>query len=42
MCMMAIIQIGSGGFGLPMYRLAVPTLLFGGVGQSGMGNYRGR
>ncbi|MFD5441822.1 aldehyde dehydrogenase family protein [Streptomyces tendae] len=37
-------ETSSGGlnFGLPMYHLAVPTLPFGGVGESGMGNYHGR
>lgn len=37
-------ETSSGGlnFGLPMHHLAVPTLPFGGVGESGMGNYHGR
>ena len=29
-------------FGLPIYHISVPTLPFGGVGESGMGNYHGR
>ncbi|WP_051827717.1 aldehyde dehydrogenase family protein [Streptomyces bicolor] len=37
-------ETSSGGlnFGLPMRHLAVPSLPFGGVGESGMGNYHGR
>ncbi|MER5939215.1 aldehyde dehydrogenase family protein [Streptomyces sp. NPDC001928] len=37
-------ETSSGGlnFGLPMRHLSVPTLPFGGVGESGMGNYHGR
>ncbi|MEU9318306.1 aldehyde dehydrogenase family protein [Streptomyces sp. NPDC048295] len=33
---------GAINFGLPIYHLTVPTLPFGGVGESGMGNYHGR
>ncbi|MEU9705577.1 aldehyde dehydrogenase family protein [Streptomyces sp. NPDC047981] len=33
---------GGLGFGWPMLQLAVSTLPFGGVGESGMGHYRGR
>ncbi|APY89658.1 aldehyde dehydrogenase family protein [Streptomyces alfalfae] len=32
---------GGLGFGLPMAHLRVPELPFGGVGESGMGNYHG-
>ncbi|MER5636826.1 aldehyde dehydrogenase family protein [Kitasatospora sp. NPDC002227] len=32
---------GGLGFGLPMAHLRVPALPFGGVGESGMGNYHG-
>ena len=33
---------GAVGFGLPVLHLTVPTLPFGGVGESGMGRYHGR
>ncbi|MFD9007051.1 aldehyde dehydrogenase family protein [Streptomyces sp. NPDC059582] len=33
---------GAVNFGLPVFHLTVPTLPFGGVGESGMGNYHGR
>ncbi|MGW0578639.1 aldehyde dehydrogenase family protein [Streptomyces sp. NPDC002920] len=33
---------GGLGFGLPLAHLTVSDLPFGGVGESGMGNYRGR
>ncbi|MGW9032203.1 aldehyde dehydrogenase family protein [Streptomyces sp. NPDC055722] len=32
---------GAVNFGLPVFHLTVPTLPFGGVGESGMGNYHG-
>ena len=32
---------GAVNFGLPIYHLTVPTLPFGGVGESGMGSYHG-
>ena len=32
---------GAVNFGLPIYHLTVPNLPFGGVGESGMGNYHG-
>ncbi|MEV4742851.1 aldehyde dehydrogenase family protein [Streptomyces sp. NPDC049555] len=37
-------ETSSGGlsFGLPLAHLTVPELPFGGVGESGMGNYHGR
>ncbi|MFE5122781.1 aldehyde dehydrogenase family protein [Streptomyces sp. NPDC056669] len=33
---------GAVNFGFPIFHLTVPTLPFGGVGESGMGNYHGR
>jgi aldehyde dehydrogenase (NAD+) len=33
---------GAVGFGLPVLHLTVPTLPFGGVGESGMGRYHGK
>ncbi|MFD5587972.1 aldehyde dehydrogenase family protein [Streptomyces sp. NPDC127063] len=33
---------GGLGYGLPLAHLTVPDLPFGGVGESGMGNYHGR
>ncbi|CDG82997.1 aldehyde dehydrogenase family protein [Janthinobacterium agaricidamnosum] len=33
---------GAVNFGLPIYHLTVPTLPFGGVGESGMGSYHGK
>ncbi|MCS5733940.1 aldehyde dehydrogenase family protein [Herbiconiux daphne] len=33
---------GAVGFGVPVAHLTVPGLPFGGVGESGMGNYHGR
>ncbi|MEV6127119.1 aldehyde dehydrogenase family protein [Streptomyces violaceusniger] len=33
---------GAVNFGFPMFHLTVPTLPFGGVGESGMGSYHGR
>jgi aldehyde dehydrogenase (NAD+) len=33
---------GAVSFGLPVLHVTVPTLPFGGVGESGMGNYHGR
>ncbi|WP_328403734.1 aldehyde dehydrogenase family protein [Streptomyces sp. NBC_00390] len=33
---------GGLGFGLPLVHITVPDLPFGGVGESGMGNYHGR
>ncbi|MER8073630.1 aldehyde dehydrogenase family protein [Streptomyces sp. NPDC094034] len=33
---------GAVSFGLPVMHVTVPTLPFGGVGESGMGNYHGR
>ena len=39
-----IVETSSGAvnFGLPIYHLTVPALPFGGVGESGTGNYHGR
>ncbi|QUQ62714.1 aldehyde dehydrogenase family protein [Kutzneria sp. CA-103260] len=33
---------GAVGFGLPVLHISVPTLPFGGVGESGMGRYHGK